>query len=132
MLCLTSSLDRECWCSSSILNWKKKQFNFNKITMRKIAFRKAKTFPIASQVFLIFPGCLDYRCLFRNVIRLLSSYAKITHDSILFMRFHILVESHDLLEDTRTELRHRFLKCRKYLKIPLNLYKLNEFMQLNL
>jgi hypothetical protein len=47
------------------------------------------------------------------------------------MRFH-WSESHDLLEDRRTELRHKFLKCRKYLKIPLNLYKLNEFMQLNL
>jgi hypothetical protein len=43
-----------------------------------------------------------------------------------------LVKSHDLLEDRRTELRHKFLKCRKYLKISLNLYKLNEFMQLNL
>jgi hypothetical protein len=53
---------------------------------------------------------------------------------IITLRIHAisLVESHDLLEDRRMELRHKFLKCRKYLKIPLNLYKLNEFMQLNL
>ena len=53
---------------------------------------------------------------------------------IITLRIHAisLVESHDLLEDRRTELRHKFLKCRKYLKIPLNLYKLNEFMQLDL
>jgi hypothetical protein len=42
---------------------------------------------------------------------------------IITLRIHAisLVESHDLLEDRRTELRHKFLKCRKYLKIPLNL-----------
>jgi hypothetical protein len=53
---------------------------------------------------------------------------------IITLRIHAisLVEGHDLLEDRRTELRHKFLKCRKYLKIPLNLYKLNEFIQLNL
>jgi hypothetical protein len=50
------------------------------------------------------------------------------------LRIHAisLVEGHDLLEDRRTELRHKFLKCRKYLKNPLNLYKLNEFIQLNI
>ena len=53
---------------------------------------------------------------------------------IIILRIHAisLVESHDLLEDRRTELRHKFLKCRKYLKIPLNLFKLNEFMQLTI
>jgi hypothetical protein len=53
---------------------------------------------------------------------------------IITLRIHVisLVDSHDLLEDRCTELRHKFLKCRKPLKIPLNLYKLNEFMQLNL
>ena len=54
---------------------------------------------------------------------------------IITLRIHAisLVEGHDLLEDRRTELSHKFsLKCRKYLKIPLNLYKLNEFIQFNL
>ena len=53
---------------------------------------------------------------------------------IITLRIHAisLVEGNDLLEDRRTELRHKFLKCRKYLKIPLNLYKLNAFIQLNI
>jgi hypothetical protein len=53
---------------------------------------------------------------------------------IITLRIHAisLVEGRDLLEDRRTELSNKFLKCPKYLKIPLNLYKLNEFIQFNL
>jgi hypothetical protein len=71
--------------------------------MRKIAFRKVKTFSITSEVFLIFPGCLDYRSLqylemllglFGNghLEMLLSSYAKITHNTIYY-NVHLLKSS---------------------------------------
>ena len=60
--------------------------------------------------------------------------ARLKANYIITLRIHAisLVESHDLLQDRRTELRHKILKCRKYLKIPLHLYKFNEFMPLNL